>query len=120
LALRGRWARIDEPLFYRRQHAENSTSGRTIHTMATWLDPSARPGRSLPNFRRRLGYLRGVLQAPLPLHERLRCLAVLFRVFARPNELRALFWDSRVLVKELVADLLHPGLRRPAEARRAR
>ena len=106
LALLGPWVRIDEPLFNRRQHDDNSTAGVTIHEMATWMDPSARPGRSLPNVRRRLGYLQGILQTPMPRRERLRCLAVLARVLVRPSELRKLFWDSRVLAKELVKDLV--------------
>jgi glycosyltransferase involved in cell wall biosynthesis len=105
LALRGPWIRIDEPLFNRRQHDDNSTTGVTIHEMAIWMDPSARPGRSLPNFRRRLGFLQGILETPMSRRERLRCLAVLFRVLLRLGELRKLFWDTKVLAKELVADL---------------
>ncbi|GAB3254563.1 glycosyltransferase family 2 protein [Nocardioides dilutus] len=116
LALLGSWIRIDEPLFNRRQHDDNSTAGVTIHEMATWMDSSARPGRSLPNFRRRLGYLEGVLQTPMSRRERLRCLAVLVRVLLRPSELGKLFWDTRVLAKELVTDLLSGAWRRPSQA----
>jgi glycosyltransferase involved in cell wall biosynthesis len=115
LALRGPWIRIDEPLFMRRQHEENSSTGITIHEMAAWMVPAGRPGRSLPNFRRRLGYLQGVLQTPMSRRERLRCLAVVLRVLARPRELRTLIWDSRVLAKELMGDLVRLRMGRPAD-----
>jgi glycosyltransferase involved in cell wall biosynthesis len=110
LALRGHWRRIPDPLFHRRQHASNSSSGRTVHTMITWMDPAARPGRSLPNFRRRLGYLDGVLHTPMSRRERLRCLVVVSRVFLRPRDVRQLVWDIRVLVRELVTER-RPGRR---------
>ena len=104
LALHGPWIRIDEPLFNRRQHDDNSSTGVTIHEMARWMDPAGRPGRSLPNVRRRLGYLQGILEIPMSPSERLRCLAVLSRVVVRPAELRKLYWDTRVLARELASD----------------
>ena len=104
LAVRGHWRRIPEPLFFRRQHVENSTSTRTIHEIAVFMDPSARPGRSLPNIRRRLGFVRAVLEVPMSAAERLRCALVLVRVLTRLDDARAVLWDLRVLARELAGD----------------
>lgn len=104
LAMRGHWLRIGEPLFFRRQHIDNSTSTRTLHEMATYLDPSARPGRSLPNVRRRLTCIRAVAEAPVPRRERLRCALVLVRVFVRRDNVGPIYWDLRVLARELFSD----------------
>ena len=106
LALHGPWIRIDEPLFNRRQHDDNSSSGITIHEMARWMSPDGRPGRSLPNVRRRLGYLEGILDIPMPPSERVRCLAVLAKVLARPAELRKIYWDTKVLAREIATDVI--------------
>jgi len=105
LALRGHWWCVPEPLFFRRNHPDSSMGTRTLHEAAVWMDPSGKPGRSLPNIRRRLGTAQGVLRTPMPPLERIRCALVLVRVFSRPTEWKAVAWDLRVLGRELLTDL---------------
>lgn len=94
LALRGDWVEVPERLFHRRVHAASSRSANpSARDLARWFD--RRPGTGAARLPRTLlqwAYLRAVLEAPLPLRERLRCL---------PPVLRRALREGRVVAGEL-------------------
>ena len=76
LALRGRLVDVPEELFHRRQH-----SGRSVNTHPTardriaWFNPGLVGRPVFPEWRLGQGYVQAVMDAPLPVHDRVRCLA---------------------------------------------
>ncbi len=84
IALRGRFGRVDEVLFFRRQHAERSmASFRTSRQRIAWFDPG-RSQDGFPAWRVGRELVGAVHRAPLALPERAACYRSL-SVFVRHN-----------------------------------
>ena len=103
LALRGRWHRLPEGLFFCRRHNDASTSGRSRHEVASWMDPAMSPGRSMPQWRRLAGFAKAVIHTRLPLGERLLCAAMVLRLPFTPRHRGLMVWDVKVWIKEVLA-----------------
>ena len=102
MALKGHWQEVGPGLFYCRRHASNSTSGRNRFEVARWMDPDRRPGRSMPETNRFVGYARAVARARLPWSERLRCAWLVLRWPATHRHWRLMIWDFRMLARDVV------------------
>jgi hypothetical protein len=75
LAMLGEFREVQEPLFYRRRHAEASReANKTLREVAAWFDPNARVGVGM-RFVVQRENLVSIARAPLPLLERVRCAA---------------------------------------------
>lgn len=75
LALLGPFEEIDQPLFFRRTHAEMTMQKYpSPHERAIWMDPSLQGRRIFPSWRFLFGYLSAINSAPIPIAEKLRCL----------------------------------------------
>jgi hypothetical protein len=87
LALAGRYAEIDEPLFVGRLHPDGSGALATAEEQQAWIDPSrvARAARA----RLLAAYADAVRRAPLTGAERARCIAVLGSYLAQVDKWRA-------------------------------
>ena len=73
LALRGRFGRVDDVLFLRRQHADRSVSTyRTSRQRVSWFDP-ARVEDRFPAWRIGRELIAAVHRAPLTASERMDC-----------------------------------------------
>lgn len=74
LALHGRFHEVPEDLLLHREHSRRSVYVHpTRHSWAPWLDPT-RVGRIVfPTWRFFVEYLRSIRNAPVSLHERIRC-----------------------------------------------
>jgi glycosyltransferase involved in cell wall biosynthesis len=87
LALLGRFALIDEPLFFSRQHSQQSMQqfgfdggGNDYHAYAVWFDPKRRDTTTFPAWRIMAEYQRTVFQTSrLTARQRARCEAVIVR-----------------------------------------
>jgi glycosyltransferase involved in cell wall biosynthesis len=100
-SLDGQWRELPKGLAFCRRHPANSTSGRTVHEVARWMSPTMTPGRSLPAFRRAVGYVRAVATADLPLEERLKAGATALQWPFRDRHWGLLYWDLRILSAEV-------------------
>ena len=75
LALRGRFHIIPEPLFFYRDHAEQSVkvARSNVGTYAWWFDTSLIGKITLPRWRVLSEYFRAFQQAPISWQEKVRC-----------------------------------------------
>jgi glycosyltransferase involved in cell wall biosynthesis len=105
MALKGHWRELPPGLFYCRRHASSSTSGRNRFEVARWMDPARRPGRSMPETSRFIGYARAVAKTDLPWRERLRCAWLVLRWPATHQHWRLMLWDVRVFTRDVVTSL---------------
>lgn len=111
LALRGRIVELDDPLFERRLHEDNSIRLDKRGTLLAWYDPRLEGTVNLPNWRLAREYVRAVHAAPLAPLERARCyraVAAHARVRRQPlrRDLSATirkFLARSALVRRLVA-----------------
>lgn len=103
LALRGRWARVDDGLLHCRRHPASSTAGRDRFQVALWMNPRTTPGRSMPETRRFVGYLKAVWTAPLGIRERVRCFRIAVWWPATYDHAGFMWWDVKTLAREVVA-----------------
>lgn len=104
LALAGPWHRIDDYLFYRRDHATNSTKtfARERDRIA-WFDPTPAGGAvRFPHWRRLAGFVEVIERADLAPLERLAAHAQLGRWMVTP-------WHRPRLVR-LARDLVTAGV----------
>lgn len=110
LALWGGLARVDEFLFYRREHAGRSAAvNRTVEDLTAWYDSSAPRGRIyLPNWRWGAEYTKALLRVPMPLREKLACSRVMLRWYA---------WQRVRLSREMSRWLNHSIVSRPGRRR---
>lgn len=106
LALLGPWRELPEGLFYCRQHDENSTQATPAHEVARWMDPRAIPNRSLPFCRRYIDFIRAVLNADIPLSEKMRCVPTLLQWPLTYNHWRLMRGDIRIYVRDCCQSLL--------------
>jgi glycosyltransferase involved in cell wall biosynthesis len=80
LALRGEFWELPEPLFFRRDHAGRSERAHADQaSLARWYDPATTDVVGRRRSKQFEGLLRAVVDAPLPLGERVRCLRVVVR-----------------------------------------
>jgi glycosyltransferase involved in cell wall biosynthesis len=107
-AMAGSWRRLPEGMFFCRRHDANSTSAKSIHEVATWMDPNTTPGRSMPFVRRFVGFLRAVGHADLTVSDRLRCGLVAMAWPFSDQRWRLLVWDLRVLLREVASQSTSP------------
>lgn len=89
LALRGKFIRVPESLFYRRIHKEASWHkvGK-FEGFTEWFDPSKTKKIVYPSWRLWGGFVQAPLTAPLPVHERVACSAAAFFDWARRRRRR--------------------------------
>jgi glycosyltransferase involved in cell wall biosynthesis len=111
LALRGRWYRLPEGLFFYRRHKDASTSGRSLHEVARWMDPAMSPGRSMPEWRRLAGFAKAVIHTRLSLRERLLCAAIVLKSPFIHRNWGFMWWDVKVWIKEVLATYQPLGMR---------
>jgi glycosyltransferase involved in cell wall biosynthesis len=83
LACRGPFALVPEQLFHQRRHAEQSSAQG--QGMVTWHAPSAAVRFAFPHTKVNAHLVTAVTSAPLPLAEKLRCLAVLPGAWTLPR-----------------------------------
>lgn len=97
LALRGRFIRIEKPLFYRRIHPEASwhASGK-YEGFAEWFDPKASRRLVFPSWRLWWEMIRSPFRAPIPWSQRLICSAVAVVVWPRRKRRKMLEELKRV------------------------
>jgi glycosyltransferase involved in cell wall biosynthesis len=77
LALLGKFRELDEPLFLRRIHEDNSVMLHKHTTMLEWYDPSKRGQISMPYWCLLKGYFKATKRHDLPVAERARCILAL-------------------------------------------
>ncbi len=107
LALRGRFHRIPQILFYRRDHATRSIRAHpSRHQRAAWIDPSKRTTLSLPYHRQLWEYVRSIFKVDLPLRQKIECMRVMA---GWVGEHRRLLWSDYVWC---VRVLLRPAVHR--------
>lgn len=91
LALAGPWVYIDEPLTFRRIHADHLGAGK-MHDVIAGLDPDRSTRFALPAARQFQGYMRAILDSGLDRATQARCIGTLAR-----KMLRAKSWRSILL-----------------------
>jgi glycosyltransferase involved in cell wall biosynthesis len=80
LALRGRFVRVPEPLFFRRDHPGKSNRRHAdLSALAAWYDPSNTGRPVLRHWALLRGHLAAVARAPISPVERASCYAYLMR-----------------------------------------
>ncbi|MEM9998068.1 MAG: glycosyltransferase [Bacteroidota bacterium] len=90
LALRGRFARLDAPLFLMRMHGGSTHHMSRDEYLAYESGETERPlGRA--SYRRAFNFLRAVREAPLTAAEKRRAVRAWTRFAVRPQQLRRLF-----------------------------
>jgi glycosyltransferase involved in cell wall biosynthesis len=108
LGLRGRFRRLPEILFYRRDHADRSIRAHpSRHERAAWIAPRKRTSLTMPYHRQLFEYLRSVARVKLSLRQRLACLAILGRWTVQNRaQLRSDYdWCLRVVLGPVVRRL---------------
>ena len=94
LALRGQICNVEGPLLYRRLHGGSAAlSTRKISEVRKWIDPTVRSRILLPHWKWAWERVRAVLRCPLPVHDRVKLLALVGR-HAR--------WDRAALKRDVV------------------
>jgi glycosyltransferase involved in cell wall biosynthesis len=84
LALRGRFAELDEELFWSREHEGRSTRAHKARAGRTaWFDPNRRARVVLPVWRQGVEFVRAIRRAPLARGERAACYAEMVRWVGR-------------------------------------
>lgn len=74
LSLRGRFYEIPEPLFFYRNHADQSWQAKeTRQEQQAWYDPGRKGKITFPHWRLLFEHLRSVQRAPIRWRERLYC-----------------------------------------------
>jgi glycosyltransferase involved in cell wall biosynthesis len=74
LALRGKFRRIPDPLFFRRQHAQKSTIlYPTRYARAEWFNPGRRNAWRFPHVQQGAAYFAAITAGPIPWTTKLAC-----------------------------------------------
>jgi glycosyltransferase involved in cell wall biosynthesis len=95
LGLRGRFCRVDAPLFFSRDHPGRSINALpALHLRATWFDPSSR-GVVFPYWRLWGEYAKIVRRVSLDFGQRVRCYGHLLRWLAKN-------WNWARMVRDVV------------------
>ncbi len=106
LGLRGRFLRIDEELFYRREHPMRSVNVYPSRAERTaWFDPAHSDKFVWPFHRQMLEYAKVIVRAPVSWRDKLRCLGVMAG-WVRENA-QALGNDHRVVLTRLFGPTWH-------------
>jgi hypothetical protein len=100
LALRGGWSQVPEPLFENRRHEESSVVAMNADELRAWMDPRSRGGYSMPEARQFAGYLRAILEVPMPAAERRACLGILRRWLVGERRWRVIGGELRIRASE--------------------
>ncbi len=106
MALRGRFARVAQPLVEMREHGHRYTRRQAGATeRLAWHDASLRGRITLPTWRLYSEYVKAVRKEPLPFGERARCYGALARWWA-------LNWNAARAAVDVVAVLVPqaPGI----------
>jgi glycosyltransferase involved in cell wall biosynthesis len=91
LALRGRFQRVEEPLFLHRDHPGRSVKFLHLHAKATvWFDPNRAGEIPLPNVRLFFQHLSAIRRSPIGWGQRVRCYLHMME-WARVNRKRMRF-----------------------------
>ncbi len=106
LGLRGRFLRIDEELFYRREHPMRSVNVYPSRADRTaWFDPAHAGKFVWPFHRQMFEYGKVIARAPVSWRDKVRCIGVMGG-WVRDNA-RALFNDYRVVMTRLFGPTWH-------------
>ncbi len=95
LALQGKFIEIDEDLFLRRNHAEQSSQMKTAAQRAAWSGASKPAGILVSQRKCLAGYRRAISVAPLRMGQKLACHAVLLRYLLQFNKYATLLGFNR-------------------------
>ena len=106
IALAGRFAEVDEVLFLRRWPGGDGrprTATASTREIAEWFEPGL--GQRVPLHQTRvfLGYLQAVLDAPLGLRDRGRCLAAVIASLGQDRRWRMILGELRLDVRDRLA-----------------
>lgn len=105
MCLHGKIVMVPEYLFYRREHAENSSKAYTSrHTRMAWFDPKYAGKITFPNIRQFYEYIRSIYRGPLSAHDRNRCMKIMMKWMLQ-NRVR-LFRDLEAGFKAAVYQVL--------------
>jgi glycosyltransferase involved in cell wall biosynthesis len=111
LALRGRFGRVPEPLFFRRSHdAQPVRLYPSRQARAAWFDPSGRLRFVFPHARELWAFATAAWHATVPWRERVACLGAL--VSWKWRYRRRLLGDVVAAARDLARPLVPGALRR--------
>jgi hypothetical protein len=100
LVLYGEFAEIPEPLFFKRNHPDNSIRAyRTYRERIAWYDPTKKDKLFLTKWKWFIEYLRAIRVAPIDLSEKLLCSLQMSQWFT---------WNWHLLAKDLLKALAWP------------
>lgn len=94
LALAGPWVFVDEPLTFRRIHADHF-GGSGVHNVIHRLDPGQERAFRVPAVQQFVGYAQAVRVARMTPAQRLRCFRTLARKLVRAKAWRSIFLPGR-------------------------
>ena len=95
LSLLGRFAEIDEVLFYSRWHDQRFSANTSAVAQALHMDPRAPRRFAWPRqFRSSWGYFSVIWQMPLPVVERGRCLAIFGRYLLQIGKWKRVLYEA--------------------------
>lgn len=97
LALAGRFALIDEPLYYRRHHQDSSDSIKSVKDREAWMDTRRAAARKTANPRVQClrGYHRALVRGHLGIVDQARGYASLARYLVRPERWLSMFREAK-------------------------
>ena len=97
LALAGRFALIDEPLYYRRHHEASSDSIKSVKEREAWMDTRRAAARKMANPRVQClrGYHRALVRGHLGIVDQARGYASLAHYLVRPERWLSMFREPR-------------------------
>ena len=103
LGLYGQFYIVPEPLFFRRNHPEQSTKG--IHAIernrVAWFDTSFDNKISLPKWQYLFGYIRAINSAPLGIYQQIYCYLQMLRWSLMLPHIKALGKDVILAMNKL-------------------
>ncbi len=108
VALRGRFAEIDQPLFLRREHARRASRARggPHHAVRIWRPERAGRVWNFPYLAHLAAILAAIRRAPLTSSQRWRCYGYLPRWVAQEDFLAKLAYDVAIPARPLIAAAL--------------
>lgn len=99
LALRGRFYRIPELLFYSRMHDDRSIKIENKISLRRWFNPKDKSTVVFPSWKNGYEYLKTIKRAPISLKQKLNCCFHLFR-WAYTYR-RRFFYDVKLALKSV-------------------
>jgi glycosyltransferase involved in cell wall biosynthesis len=93
LSLRGRYAIVPAALFSNRRHPDQSLSKLSSKEKLEWSNPNSSKSEVTHRWLRFRGFMHAILNSPISLIERVQCLWVLVRYYARFKRIYGMLED---------------------------